>query len=67
MNTANTETYINQTLSEIQYDIEQDAYAYYEEYTGTTLARNPDGSYASQGHDDALDAFLHAYISGRVT
>lgn len=47
--------------------IEQEAYSYYEQYTGTTLVRNNDGTFASQGHNDSLDAFRHAYTSGRVT
>ncbi|MBO7942912.1 hypothetical protein JTP77_044440, partial [Streptomyces sp. S9] len=29
--------------------------------------RRADGSFAGQGHNDALDAFRHAYTSGRVT
>ncbi len=48
-------------------EIEQDAYRYYEQLSGTTLARAPDGSFRGQGHNDALDAFRHAYTSGRVT
>lgn len=48
-------------------EIEQEAYAYYEKFSGQTLARRGDGSFAGQGHNDALDAFRHAYTSGRVT
>lgn len=48
-------------------DIEQEAYRHYEQLSGTTLARRPDGSFQSQGHNDAIDAFRHAYTSGRVT
>ena len=38
-----------------------------EQHTGTTLARDANGNFLSQGHNDALDAFRHAYVSGRVT
>lgn len=48
-------------------DIEQEAYRYYEQLSGMPLARRADGSFQSQGHNDALDAFRHAYTSGRVT
>ncbi|MDR6673962.1 hypothetical protein [Xanthomonas sp. 1678] len=48
-------------------EIEQEAYRYYEQLSGTPLARRPDGSFAAQGHNDELDAFRHAYTSGRVT
>ncbi|MFC6839082.1 DUF6973 domain-containing protein [Xanthomonas theicola] len=48
-------------------EIEQEAYRYYEQLSGTPLARRPDGSFAAQGHNDQLDAFRHAYTSGRVT
>ena len=48
-------------------DIEQEAYRYYEQLSGVTLARRADGSFQAQGHNDALDAFRHAYTSGRVT
>ena len=48
-------------------EIEQEAYRYYEQLSGVPLARRPDGSFQSQGHNDAIDAFRHAYTSGRVT
>ncbi len=48
-------------------EIEQEAYRYYEQLSGVTLARRADGSFQPQGHNDALDAFRHAYTSGRVT
>ncbi|MBB5866600.1 hypothetical protein [Xanthomonas sp. 3058] len=48
-------------------EIEQEAYRHYEQLSGTTLARRPDGTFQSQGHNDELDAFRHAYTSGRVT
>jgi hypothetical protein len=48
-------------------DIEQEAYRHYEQLSGVALARRADGSFQSQGHNDALDAFRHAYTSGRVT
>lgn len=48
-------------------EIEQEAYGYYEQFSGTVLARRADGSFRAQGHNDALDAFRHAYTSGRVT
>ena len=48
-------------------DIEQEAYRYYEQLSGVPLARRPDGSFQSQGHNDQIDAFRHAYTSGRVT
>jgi hypothetical protein len=48
-------------------EIEQEAYAYYEQLSGIHLARRADGSFQSQGHNDAIDAFRHAYTSGRVT
>ncbi|HZF98958.1 MAG TPA: hypothetical protein VEY92_12090, partial [Pseudoxanthomonas sp.] len=47
--------------------IEQEAYRHYEQLSGTRLRREPDGSFAPQGHNNALDAFRHAYTSGRVT
>lgn len=52
---------------DIKKAIEQDAYRYYEQFSGITLARRADGSFRSQGHNDELDAFRHAYTSGRVT
>lgn len=52
---------------DIKKAIEQDAYRYYEQHSGQALARREDGSFRSQGHNDALDAFRHAYTSGRVT
>jgi len=48
-------------------DIEQEAYRYYEQLSGVPLARRQDGSFQSQGHNDQIDAFRHAYTSGRVT
>lgn len=48
-------------------EIEQEAYRHYEQLSGITLARRADGSFQAQGHNDALDAFRHAYTSGRVT
>ncbi|PZO62884.1 MAG: hypothetical protein DI635_10120 [Pseudoxanthomonas suwonensis] len=51
----------------IKREIEQEAYRAYEEQSGKTLARAPDGSIRPQGHNDELDAFRHAYVSGRVT
>lgn len=48
-------------------EIEQEAYRHYEQLSGVQLARRADGSFQSQGHNDALDAFRHAYTSGRVT
>jgi hypothetical protein len=48
-------------------EIEQEAYRYYEQLSGVPLARRADGSFQSQGHNDELDAFRHAYTSGRVT
>ncbi len=48
-------------------EIEQEAYRFYEQLSGTTLARRADGSFQPQGHNDELDAFRHAYTSGRVT
>jgi hypothetical protein len=48
-------------------DIEQEAYRYYEQLSGVPLARRQDGSFQSQGHNDEIDAFRHAYTSGRVT
>jgi len=47
--------------------IEQEAYQAYERLSGQVLARREDGSFRSQGHNDELDAFRHAYVSGRVT
>ena len=41
----------------------QEAYAAYESISGQTLLRNPDGAFSGQGHNDALDAFRHAYTS----
>lgn len=38
-----------------------------EQLSGITLAKRPDGTFQSQGHNDQLDAFRHAYTSGRVT
>lgn len=58
---------MNNPLSDIKRGIEQDAYRYYEQLSGQTLQRRADGSFAGQGHNDALDAFRHAYTSGRVT
>ena len=52
---------------DLKRDIEQEAYRYYEQLSGVALARRPDGSFQSQGHNDAIDAFRHAYTSGRVT
>lgn len=52
---------------DIKKAIEQDAYRYYEQLTGVTLARREDGTFRAQGHNDELDAFRHAYTSGRVT
>ncbi|MDO5609279.1 MAG: hypothetical protein Q4G62_00605 [Pseudomonadota bacterium] len=54
-------------LRGIKREIEQEAYKFYEQHSGHQLARRPDGSYAAQGHNDELDAFRHAYTSGRVT
>ena len=48
-------------------EIEQEAYRYYEQLSGVALARRQDGSFQSQGHNDQIDAFRHAYTSGRVT
>ncbi len=48
-------------------EIEQEAYRYYEQLSGNQLARRADGSFLAQGHNDELDAFRHAYTSGRVT
>lgn len=48
-------------------EIEQEAYRHYEQLSGVHLARRADGSIQPQGHNDALDAFRHAYTSGRVT
>jgi hypothetical protein len=48
-------------------EIEQEAYRYYEQLSGVPLARRADGSFQSQGHNEELDAFRHAYTSGRVT
>ncbi|OQP82433.1 hypothetical protein IA54_020580 [Xanthomonas phaseoli pv. syngonii LMG 9055] len=48
-------------------EIEQEAYRHYEQLSGITLAKRPDGTFQSQGHNDQLDAFRHAYTSGRVT
>ncbi|TXI46032.1 MAG: hypothetical protein E6Q50_15770 [Lysobacter sp.] len=48
-------------------EIEQEAYRYYEEFTGRRLARDDQGNIRPQGHNDELDAFRHAYTSGRVT
>lgn len=48
-------------------EIEQEAYRHYEQLSGNTLARRADGSFQAQGHNDAIDAFRHAYVSGRVT
>ena len=48
-------------------ELEQEAYRHYEALTGMPLARHADGRFRSQGHNDALDAFRHAYTSGRVT
>jgi len=58
---------MNNPLSDLKRGIEQDAYRYYEQLSGQTLQRRADGSFAGQGHNDALDAFRHAYTSGRVT
>ncbi|SDW15293.1 DUF6973 domain-containing protein [Lysobacter enzymogenes] len=58
---------MNNPMSDIKRGIEQDAYRYYEQLSGQTLQRRADGSFAGQGHNDALDAFRHAYTSGRVT
>lgn len=52
---------------ELKRDIEQEAYRYYEQLSGVPLARRQDGSFQSQGHNDEIDAFRHAYTSGRVT
>lgn len=51
----------------IKREIEQEAYKAYEELSGNTLLRAPDGSFRAQGHNDEIDAFRHAYVSGRVT
>ena len=53
--------------SELKRQIEQEAYAAWEEHSGQRLGRNPDGSFRSQGHNNALDAFRHAYTSGRAS
>lgn len=58
---------MNNPMSDLKRGIEQDAYRYYEQLSGEKLARRPDGSFAGQGHNDALDAFRHAYTSGRTT
>ncbi len=54
-------------LNDLRNGIGQDAYRFYEQHTGTTLARDANGNIILQGHNDALDAFRHAYTSGRVT
>jgi Ca2+-binding RTX toxin-like protein len=54
-------------LDDIKRIIEQEAYRFYEQHTETALIRDSNGNIASQGHNDALDAFRHAYTSGRVT
>ncbi|HNQ00247.1 MAG TPA: hypothetical protein PKK99_14395, partial [Bacteroidia bacterium] len=46
---------------------EQEAYATYETITGITLQRNTDGSFKSQGTNDVLDAYRHAYVSAVMT
>lgn len=43
-------------------EIEQEAYRHYEQLSGTTLARRPDGTFQSQGHNDQLDAFRSACV-----
>lgn len=48
-------------------ELEQEAYRQYEAVAGVRLARDATGRILSQGHNDALDAFRHAYTSGRVT
>lgn len=48
-------------------ELEQEAYRQYEAVAGVHLARDASGRILSQGHNDALDAFRHAYTSGRVT
>ena len=53
--------------AKLKREIEQEAYRYYEQLSGVTLARRQDGSFQSQGHNDQIDAFRHAYTSGRVT
>jgi len=51
---------------ELRGQIEQEGYAAWERLSGQQLSRRDDGSIAPQGHNDALDAFRHAYTSGRV-
>ena len=45
---------------------EQEAYKAYESVSGKKLRKNADGSYPPQGHNDAVDAFRHAYVSAVV-
>jgi len=46
---------------------EQEAYASYENVTGTII-RKPDGSLKNEyGHNDAVDAYRHAYVSAVMT
>ena len=44
----------------------QEAYKAYESVSGKKLRRNKDGSYPPQGHNDAVDAFRHAYVSAAL-
>ncbi|MDO7644307.1 MAG: hypothetical protein MUQ62_06325 [Reinekea forsetii] len=52
---------------ELKISIEQEAYGFWEQKNGVTLERDGDGYIKPVGHNDALDAFRHAYTSGRVT
>lgn len=45
---------------------EQEAYQAYESVSGKKLERNEDGSFKSQGKDNDVDAFRHAYVSATV-
>ncbi len=47
----------------------QEAYFYFEKLTCIKLLRDPDNPdlYRTQGGDDVLDAFRHAYVSGAMT
>jgi hypothetical protein len=52
------------SIFDLRNKTEQEAYKYYEQYTNNVLIRNQDGTFASQGHNNELDAFRHAYVSG---
>ena len=54
------------TVIKIIKQYEREAYQAYESVSGKKLKRNEDGSFQSQGKDNDVDAFIHAYVSAAV-